>query len=801
MAAVPTIFNQPGVSFIFLKDGIKYPPYEKEWQKKGHTFQEATAHKGNVGILAGNGHIGLDLDVPEAFQGIEFPESTAWETQPGRLGMRFICRDRTPELLASYGKKADLSQFKLFKNGLPVGEVKLERSYQVIPPSWKIPEKGPNAGRRVDYKLLKDIPPAEISLKWLLSELQRIGITFEEKRNTRLEQNVAKLESINKEAKRKNAEPDDQKARRYAEAALESEIKILANTSDGARNDQLNKSAFSLGQFVGSGILSESEVVRELSNAASFTGLSIDEIARTIESGLLAGYKHPREIPSPWVKIEEKCKENPASIKIPENIAVIAEMRASDPVEYDLFLDEMKKSRSGIKGTTINKLVDKYLLENPPELREDKEIEEIPEDIQKIAMRIAEHGKPLKFMLNTFNKTHKGDKFHAESQFIGFGLQSAYNTKGVFGTWDGPSGKGKSDGARACIRQLPSEYTIISSVTAKSLYHRAKNGGILPGSVLFLDDKNIESGSDLEETLKRIQTFFQEGAEHETIDSKKGYIRTRLPPRLFVVRTYVDSIDSNEQLNNRTVIHGVDSSKEIDKEVCDLVLKLGEEGQTTDIVTKQTLICRAIWRDIKSHAYRVITPASSQIVEFTDVSNRRNPSLFLDMVIGLACIHHRQRLTEDGPNGERFLYASYEDYLEATKLFNSQGDYLGTRLDKAEYEAVKYIKDIGEATVPGIFSHLSSKFPNDGWNMQKVRRLIEGRTDRPDSDVKGLVGKVPGLSSKFKSDDKSSPRYKVYSIPGDLALGIHVRVHDPRTKDISDEQLSQLSHRCPILGK
>ena len=425
--------------------------------------------------------------------------------------------------------------------------------------------------------------------------------------------------------------------------------------------------------------------------------------------------------------------------------------------------------------------------------------EDIPEDIQKIAMRIAEDDEPLKFMLDTFNRTHKGDRLHAESQFIGFGLQSAYNTKGVFGTWDGPSGKGKSDGAKACIRQLPSEYTIISSVTAKSLYRRAENHGIMPGSVLFLDDKNIEAGSNLEETLKRIQTFFQEGAEHETIDGKSGYLQTKLPPRLLVVRTYVDSSDSDEQLKNRSMDFGVDSSKETDKEVCDLVLELGEQGQTTDVITRRTLICRALWRDIKSHVYRVKTPASSQLIEFSDVRNRRNSSLFLDMIVGLACIHHRQRLTEDGPDGEKILYANYEDYQEAARLFNSQGNYLGTRLDKAEYEAVQYIKDQGNegATVGGIFSHLSSKFPNDGWNTQKIRRLMDGRKDR--EEIKGLADKVPGIDPRWQTDENG--KRKVYAIPGDLALGVQVTVHDPRTRLISSEDLSHLSHRSPTMGK
>lgn len=73
MAEVPNAFNQPGAAFVLLLDGIKFPPIEKAWQEKGHSYQEATAHNGNLGILAGDGFIGLDQDDPSAFEGLELP--------------------------------------------------------------------------------------------------------------------------------------------------------------------------------------------------------------------------------------------------------------------------------------------------------------------------------------------------------------------------------------------------------------------------------------------------------------------------------------------------------------------------------------------------------------------------------------------------------------------------------------------------------------------------------------------------------------------------------------------------------
>lgn len=309
MAEIPEVFDQPGAAFVLLPEGIKFPPIEKGWQEKGHTFQEATAHKGNVGILAGNGFIGLDQDDPSAFEGLEMPNSTTWETRPGRFGLWFKVSGDVPAALGRIGKKPDQAQLYLFKDGKPCGEIKLQRTYQVIPPSWKILE----GGARGDYKLVNCAPPTEISFIQLIAALTAIGITFSTK--SKLESNAKKLEDMGKKAHQRHAESDESRARRYAEAALEGEVKALESSNVGNRNDQLNKSSFALGQFVAAGVLSEAEVVRALSNAAMYAGLELEEIRATIASGLEAGARHPREIPEqkrqkadePKLKAEDVC--------------------------------------------------------------------------------------------------------------------------------------------------------------------------------------------------------------------------------------------------------------------------------------------------------------------------------------------------------------------------------------------------------------------------------------------------------------------------------------------------------------
>jgi len=194
MAAVSEVFNQPGAAFVLLRDGEKFPPIEKEWQKNPHSYDEACQHKGNIGIMAGNGYMGLDQDDPVAFEGLTLPATTKWQTRPGRYGMWFKANDVAAALKA-IGKKPDQAQLKLFKNGRPCGEVKLQRTYQVIPPSWKKLEDGSHS----DYVLVDGRPPASIKLTDLLAILQAGGISF----NSRLDQNAAKLEALGKEEQQK----------------------------------------------------------------------------------------------------------------------------------------------------------------------------------------------------------------------------------------------------------------------------------------------------------------------------------------------------------------------------------------------------------------------------------------------------------------------------------------------------------------------------------------------------------------------------------------------------------------------
>lgn len=83
----------------------------------------------------------------------------------------------------------------------------------------------------------------------------------------------------------------------YLDKAINGELGALMRAAEGQRNDQLNRSAFSLGQLVGGGALTEGYVSQLLLKIALQIGLTEKESVATIASGIEKGKQQPRGIP------------------------------------------------------------------------------------------------------------------------------------------------------------------------------------------------------------------------------------------------------------------------------------------------------------------------------------------------------------------------------------------------------------------------------------------------------------------------------------------------------------------------
>ncbi len=82
---------------------------------------------------------------------------------------------------------------------------------------------------------------------------------------------------------------------RYCAAAITAELRCLAAAGEGQRNEQLNRSAFAIAQFVGAGVVPEDWAREQLEVRAAAIGLPIVEARSTIRSAFKAA--RPRELP------------------------------------------------------------------------------------------------------------------------------------------------------------------------------------------------------------------------------------------------------------------------------------------------------------------------------------------------------------------------------------------------------------------------------------------------------------------------------------------------------------------------
>jgi len=685
------VFDQLGAAFVLLPGGIKSPPIEKEWQKKPHTFTEAKAHAakgGNVGVMAGNDHIGLDQDVPDAFKGLELPITPTWETRPGRLGMHFACTDRTHEVLAKYGKKGNQAQLKLFKDGKSIGEIKLERTYQVIPPSHKFidPVTGddvsPGKGDRVDYKMLNVSPLAWISLEKLLADLLALGITF----SSRLDANAEKLEGMGKKDRQRRVESSEKKARRYAEAALRDEVQTLAGTSEGNRNEQLNKSAFVLGQFVAAGVLSESEVVRELVRAAMCTGLDLQEIERTVRSGLLASSEHPRKIPEnpangngPKVapsEILEKIKGDPRALKETEILATLAALKEADPVEYDLLLVSIKKTGTGVNVATIKAMVDKHIQESKKATAETKET---PASIREKARAIAERGDPFKFLIWQAQRNHLGDIDYQKVLIASIASASSLTSNGIQPGGNGDKGSGKSDACAATYHLVPVDRRLDGSLSPMSLFYLQEMGRLKPGMIFFSDDVEYEPIIPM---YKRSTARFQHGITHFSVSGgkeRKG-IELIVPSRIVWWLTSVESV-ANEQAFDRQYPISTDSSPGHKQRVSREIADRRARKELRLAVDEGIEVAREIIADVFDNGpFKVLTPQANR-AEWLKVADFRGQEQFWDLVDALAILRWRQHKQDvDG-----WLIAEDRDLIEAKGILT--GHKVAHFADLTEAEA------------------------------------------------------------------------------------------------------------------
>ena len=152
------------------------------------------------------------------------------------------------------------------------------------------------------------------------------------------------------------------KSCKYGQKALAGEIMNITSSGKGTRNDTLNKAAYSLGQLIAGGALSESDAERGLLGAAIAVGLTNKEAMATINSGFKKGKQQPRTAPENdddkyyFGDIPEDTKHTKHTKQTVDDKATL-----SNTKQHKAGLSSTKQDKAGDNAFNLTALITEYV--------------------------------------------------------------------------------------------------------------------------------------------------------------------------------------------------------------------------------------------------------------------------------------------------------------------------------------------------------------------------------------------------------------------------------------------------------
>jgi primase-polymerase (primpol)-like protein len=309
---------------------------------------------------------------------------------------------------------------------------------------------------------------------------------------------------------------------------------------------------------------------------------------------------------------------------------------------------------------------------------------ETDEIMQKVE-EILKTGNPHDFMMDVFQTIHIGDKIAFSAIFLAIMNQSIKNSKGLQVSFNGDSSDGKSHAVKSTKRLIPKDQIIDASLSGKALFYQ----NLKAGTIIYSDDTEIPD--DLENTLKRSMTNFQEETEHLTVDGNKEGKRLFIPKRMVYLFTSVDE-KGGQELQNRKIQITIEDSRAHKYSIVQNQVQNVMNGYDPYLnePTEDMLICQAMFSIFHKQDFGVAIPFADRI-EGYDIKNVRNNDKFYNMIMGFTLSKYMQRERDVNNN----LIATEEDFEAAANIYNKIYKNVTTNLTDAELKMCKIISSFG----------------------------------------------------------------------------------------------------------
>jgi hypothetical protein len=282
--------------------------------------------------------------------------------------------------------------------------------------------------------------------------------------------------------------------------------------------------------------------------------------------------------------------------------------------------------------------------------------------------------------------------------------------------------------------------------------------------VLRISDDYRAGNEAFDTIIKQTSSVFHRPYKHKTVKNQAPIVLEIGSEQTWAI-TSVDTSQDIQVLNRQLPIN-VDGSAETTALVNAATIERYGKGEVQFTVDDQVLVCRSIWQTLRDEGYINVRVPFHDRIRWHDNSNRRNPSIFMDLVIAHTAIYRYQRAQD----ADGFYLATEDDFNSARELFTDSKDAqeLVSRLTRKEREVCELLVANSGMTKEEIGRNLDPPVTS-----QRVGQILHGETEKG-----GLMQKVPievedvSESVKIDSDHIRTQRIKRYKLSSYNAIGI-----------------------------
>jgi hypothetical protein len=313
--------------------------------------------------------------------------------------------------------------------------------------------------------------------------------------------------------------------------------------------------------------------------------------------------------------------------------------------------------------------------------KEKSKREEFDWRVKAKAWKILRTGDPLQYLTESCGRVVLGADTAFKKLACCISAQNVNQTAGMHPKLSGESSGGKTITVYSFAHHLPAEMVIKGSMSSKAgFYHQ-------DGDRVFRILDDYQAGNeDLDTLIKQSSSEFHQPYTHRTVANHAAVILTIGKEQTWAI-TSVDGSQDIQVLNRQLPIN-VNDSIELTKLVNNKTVERYVKGELLQPVDKPVLVSRAIFQILRDEGYVNVRIPFGDRIEWIDTSNRRNPSIFMDLLISITAMNRFQR--EKDPGG--FYLATEDDFNAARALFaDKDAEELVKRLTARERDVINLL--------------------------------------------------------------------------------------------------------------